>query len=98
MTGVEGYVESTASGLVAGISAAREVLGLERLDYTDITATGALAAYISNPGTSVKHFQPMNVNFGIMRPLEYKVKGGKQEKNRHISQRAIEKINGIVNK
>lgn len=97
MTGVEGYVESTASGLVAGISAAREVLGLSCVDYTDITATGALAMYISNPATSSKHFQPMNVNFGIMRPLEYKVKGGKQEKNRHISQRAINKINEILN-
>lgn len=98
MTGVEGYVESTASGLVAGIGAARDLLGLEPIDYTDLTATGALAAYISNSATSPKHFQPMNVNFGIMRLLEYKVKGGKQEKNRHISQRAIEKITEIVNK
>ncbi len=97
MTGVEGYVESTASGLVAGVGAARDILGLERLDYTDLTATGALAAYVSNPSISPKRFQPMNVNFGIMQPLEYKVKGGKQEKNKHISQRAIEKIKEIIN-
>ena len=95
MTGVEGYVESTASGFVAGINAARDILGLDRIIYPTDTAIGALAAYVSNPTITPKHFQPMNVNFGIMDTLNYKVKGGKQEKNRQISMRAIEKIKSI---
>ena len=96
MTGVEGYVESTASGFVAGVNAARDALGLERVVYTSDTAMGALAQYISNPGISQKQFQPMNINFGIIDPLDRKVKGGKQEKNRQISMRALEKIDCIT--
>ncbi len=93
MTGVEGYVESTASGLVAGINAARQVLGEEPFDFPDITATGALAHYVSDE--NVTRFQPMNVNFGIVRPLEKRVKGGKAAKNEALANRAMEKISEI---
>ncbi len=95
MTGVEGYVESTASGFVAGVNAARDALGKPRVIYGSDTAMGALAQYISNPGITAKQFQPMNVNFGIMDLLDKKVKGGKQEKNRQISARALERIEQI---
>lgn len=67
ITGVEGYVESTASGLVAGLNAIRELKGLEELVFPDSTAIGALAGYISS--YSGRNFQPMNVNFGIMKGL-----------------------------
>ena len=94
MTGVEGYVESTASGLVAGINAARLVLGEKLYDFPDITATGALAHYVSDE--NVTRFQPMNVNFGIVRPLEKRVKGGKAAKNEALANRAMEKVKEIA--
>lgn len=93
MTGVEGYVESTASGYVAGLNAARQVLGLNTIDFPDITAVGALAHYVSDE--NVTRFQPMNVNFGILTPLEKRVKGGKAAKNEALANRAIEKITEI---
>ncbi len=93
MTGVEGYLESASSGMVAGINAARRVLGLEEIDFTWQSAMGALANYISNPSVTV--FQPMNVNFGIIAPLDKKVKGGKKARNAAIGQRCIEKIKEI---
>lgn len=93
MTGVEGYVESTASGYVAGLNAARQVLGLDPVDFPDITAVGALAHYVSDE--NVTRFQPMNVNFGILSPLEKRVKGGKAAKNEALAARAIEKIKEI---
>ena len=68
MTGVEGYVESAASGLAAGIALARALQGKPKVDFTQKTAMGALAHYIS--GYAGKDFQPMNVNFGIVAPLE----------------------------
>ena len=86
MTGVEGYVESAASGMLAGIEKAREILGEAPADFPRATAIGALALYISDP--SIDKFQPMNVNFGIIEPLEYRVKG-KRNKNLEISQRAL---------
>ena len=86
MTGVEGYVESTASGLLAALAMAARVLGQPLPDFTDQTAIGALSLYISD--TSVTNFQPMNVNFGIMAPLGYKVKG-KANKNLAIANRAL---------
>ncbi|MBR2831547.1 MAG: methylenetetrahydrofolate--tRNA-(uracil(54)-C(5))-methyltransferase (FADH(2)-oxidizing) TrmFO [Oscillospiraceae bacterium] len=89
MTGVEGYVESAASGLLVGIETARELLGLPPADFPAETAVGALAAYIS--GGSVGGFQPMNINFGIMTPLGYKVKG-KRNKNAAISERSLHLI------
>ena len=86
MTGVEGYVESAASGMLVGIETARRILGLPPADFPQETAIGALAHYISSG--SVGDFQPMNVNFGIITPLEYRVKG-KRNKNAEISARAL---------
>ncbi len=87
VTGVEGYVESAASGLLCGIQTARELLGKAPLDFTRKTAIGALAAYVSDG--SVADFQPMNVNYGIIEPLDRRVKG-KRNKNAELSRRALE--------
>lgn len=92
ITGVEGYVESASSGLMAGINIARKLLGKEMIDATNATAIGALANYISDE--SVEKFQPMNVNFGIMEKLGYKVRG-KRERYEEISKKAIEKMKEI---
>ena len=89
MTGVEGYVESTASGLVAAVELAHRMLGLSPVDFPRETALGALAHYISD--TTVVNFQPMNVNFGIIPPLGYKVKG-KRNKNAELSRRALKTL------
>ena len=78
ITGVEGYVESTASGCLAALELARRLEGKPPIDFPRETAIGALALYISDE--TVAHFQPMNVNFGIMPPLGYRVKG-KRNKN-----------------
>lgn len=93
MTGVEGYVESAASGMLAGIETAAEILGLPAVDFPQETAIGALAQYIS--GGSVGAFQPMNINFGIIRPLEYRVKG-KRNKNAEISARSLRMIDRLI--
>ena len=95
MTGVEGYIESAASGMLVGIETAAEILGLEQADFPSTTAIGALAAYIS--GGSIGPFQPMNVNFGIIDPLGYRVKG-KRNKNLELSKRALETVSAIKNK
>lgn len=86
MTGVEGYVESCASGYLAAVSMAARLRGEPIPDFTDKTAIGALAHYISD--SSVTSFQPMNVNFGIIAPLEQRVKG-KANKNLAIAERAL---------
>lgn len=86
MTGVEGYVESCASGYVAAVSMAARLHGEPVPDFTNRTAIGALGYYISDE--TVHDFQPMNVNFGIIAPLEYRVKG-KANKNLAIAQRAL---------
>ena len=86
MTGVEGYVESAASGMLVGIETAARVLGLPPVDFPPQTAIGALALYVS--GGSVGDFQPMNINFGIISPLGYRVKG-KRNKNEEISKRSL---------
>ncbi len=86
MTGVEGYVESAASGLLVGIETAAAVLGLPAVDFPQETAIGALSLYIS--GGSVGDFQPMNINFGIITPLDHRVKG-KRNKNAAISERSL---------
>jgi methylenetetrahydrofolate--tRNA-(uracil-5-)-methyltransferase len=93
ITGVEGYVESTASGLLCGLQTARELLGQEPADFTRETAIGALAAYVSD-GT-VSDFQPMNVNYGIIAPLEGKVKG-KRNRNAILSQRALTRLDQVL--
>ena len=95
ITGVEGYVESTASGLLTGIETARELLGKEPLNFPPETAVGALAAYISNE--SVSEFQPMNVNYGIIPPLEVRVKG-KRNKNAVLSDRALTALQAIIDR
>lgn len=87
ITGVEGYVESTASGYLAAVELSRRMQGKEPLNFPPETALGALALYISNE--SVSDFQPMNVNFGIIPPLGYRVKG-KRNKNAVLSQRALD--------
>jgi methylenetetrahydrofolate--tRNA-(uracil-5-)-methyltransferase len=89
MTGVEGYVESCASGLLAGLEMGRRLKNLTPLDFPRETAVGALGLYISD--ASIGKFQPMNINFGIMPPLDQRVKG-KREKNSLISQRALETL------
>ena len=89
ITGVEGYVESTASGCLTAMELARELLGKPPIDFPQETAMGALALYISEE--SVVHFQPMNVNFGLIPPLGYRVKG-KRNKNAELSKRALEAL------
>ena len=93
MTGVEGYVESAASGMLAGIETAREILGQPPADFPEETAIGSLALYVS--GGSVGAFQPMNINFGIIRPLGYRVKG-KRNKNTEISKRSLEIVGRMI--
>ena len=90
MTGVEGYVESCASGLLVGIETARRLLGQPPADFPQETAIGALGLYISG-GSVSGDFQPMNINFGIISPLGYRVKG-KRNKNEAISARSLEII------
>ena len=89
ITGVEGYVESTASGCLAAMELARELQGKPPIDFPQETAMGALALYISDG--SVVHFQPMNINFGLIPPLGYRVKG-KRNKNAELSKRALEAL------
>lgn len=86
VTGVEGYVESTASGFVCAVELAHRLLGKPPVDFPTETALGALAGYISNE--SVTDFQPMNINFGIIPPLDHKVKG-KRNKNAELSARGL---------
>ena len=93
MTGVEGYVESTASGLLAAIEMGRRIKGLSPIDFPTYTAIGALAGYISDQ--SVVKFQPMNVNFGIIDPLNYKFKGKKHDRYLEVSRRALCAIDEI---
>lgn len=95
MTGVEGYVESAASGMLVGIETAARVLGLPAVDFPQETAIGALGLYIS--GGSVGDFQPMNINFGIISPLGYRVKG-KRNKNAEISKRSLGIIDELLKK
>ena len=87
MTGVEGYIESAGSGLVAGINAAREALGEQRVEFPKTTMLGAMASYVANGGASA--FAPMNANFGIIEPLGARVKGGKVAKNQALADRAL---------
>ncbi|MCM3123323.1 MULTISPECIES: FADH(2)-oxidizing methylenetetrahydrofolate--tRNA-(uracil(54)-C(5))-methyltransferase TrmFO [Bacillaceae] len=93
MTGVEGYVESAASGLIAGINAARLVKGEEPLEFPHETAMGSMARYITT--TNAKNFQPMNANFGLFPDLPEKIKA-KQERNEKHASRALETIQKFV--
>ena len=93
MTGVEGYVESAASGMLVGIETAARLLELPPVDFPQETAIGALGLYISHG--SIGDFQPMNINFGIISPLTYRVKG-KRNKNAEISARSLAQIDELV--
>lgn len=93
MTGVEGYVESAASGLMAGIHAARAYLELPDVTFPEETAHGALAHYISNP--EINDFQPMNVNFGLLPSLGKKIRN-KKEKNGLIAERALNALQDVL--
>ena len=92
MTGVEGYVESAASGFLVGVETARRLIGRPPVDFPRETAIGALGLYVSNP--SVTMFQPMNINFGIMPPPDHRVKG-KRNKNAELSARSLAIIDQI---
>ena len=92
MTGVEGYVESAASGFLVGVETARRLRGMEPVDFPRETAIGALGLYVSNQ--SITQFQPMNINFGIIPPLDHRVKG-KRNKNAELSQRSLAIIDEI---
>ena len=93
MTGVEGYVESTASGYLAAVAMAAKVQGREIPDFPKTTAIGALGMYISD-GT-IENFQPMNVNFSIISPLEQRIRK-KAEKNLAIANRSLAVIDALV--
>ena len=91
ITGVEGYIESTASGYLAGYYASLYAIGKESpVEFSPRTMIGAMSHYVSDP--NVKHFVPMNANFGLIEPLGYKVKGKKKDKNLAYAARAIEEI------
>ena len=93
MTGVEGYVESAASGFLAAVAMAAKVQGKEIPEFPKTTAIGALGMYISDP--SVENFQPMNINFSIIQPLEQRIRK-KAEKNLSIANRSLEVIDSMV--
>ncbi len=93
MTGVEGYVESTASGYLAAVAMAAKVQGRELPDFPRTTAIGALGLYISDG--SIENFQPMNVNFSIIDPLQQRIRK-KAEKNLAISNRSLEVIDEMI--
>jgi len=93
MTGVEGYVESAASGLIAGINAARLVKGEELLEFPHETVIGSMARYITS--ANQKNFQPMNANFGLLPDLPEKIRG-KKERNEQHANRALETIQNFM--
>ncbi|KZN95679.1 MULTISPECIES: FADH(2)-oxidizing methylenetetrahydrofolate--tRNA-(uracil(54)-C(5))-methyltransferase TrmFO [Aeribacillus] len=95
MTGVEGYVESAASGLIAGINAACLVLGKELIEFPDETAMGSMAKYITTADPN--NFQPMNANFGLFKPLDTHIKV-KKERNEQLAKRALQTIQKISKK
>ncbi|MBQ3528636.1 MAG: methylenetetrahydrofolate--tRNA-(uracil(54)-C(5))-methyltransferase (FADH(2)-oxidizing) TrmFO [Clostridia bacterium] len=94
MTGVEGYVESAASGLVAGLNAARRATGKEPYIFPDTMMIGAMARYVSE-GSEVD-FQPMNANFGLVRRADHKIKGGKKVRYQFYAERALSETDRIL--
>ncbi len=96
MTGVEGYIESTGSGLVAGLAAAARAAGEAAVAFPPETMLGAMAAYVSDE--TVSHFQPMNANFGIIAPLAVKVKGGKLARNEAYAVRSLATVDEIAHR
>ena len=95
MTGVEGYVESTASGFLAAVAMAAKVQGRELPDFPKETAIGALGLYVSD--SRVDNFQPMNINFSIIAPLEQRIRK-KAEKNLAIANRSLAIIDEMKTK
>ena len=93
ITGVEGYVESASSGFIAGIAAARRALGLEPIDFPAVTVIGSLGHYVSSGGLG--KFQPMNASFGLLSPLETRVKGGKRARNDEYANRSLAAVGSI---
>ncbi|UOE92850.1 FADH(2)-oxidizing methylenetetrahydrofolate--tRNA-(uracil(54)-C(5))-methyltransferase TrmFO [Alkalihalobacillus sp. LMS39] len=95
ITGVEGYVESAAAGLIAGMNAARLVQNKDVLTFPQETVLGSMANYITT--ANAKNFQPMNANFGLLPPLEKRIKN-KQERNEQLANRALTTIQNFVKK
>ncbi len=93
MTGVEGYVESTASGYLAAVAMAARLQGRELPEFTKETAVGALGLYVSD--SQIVNFQPMNINFSIITPLEQRIRK-KAEKNLAIANRSLEQIDALI--
>ena len=93
MTGVEGYVESTASGFLAAVAMAAKVQGKVPVEFPKTTAIGALGLYISD--STVENFQPMNINFSIIQPLEQRIRK-KAEKNLAIANRSLAVIDELI--
>lgn len=93
MTGVEGYVESAASGLIAGINAAHAALEREKIVFPADTALGSMAGYIT--AADFEHFQPMNANFGLFPKLEARIRQ-KKEKNEALARRALESLRSFI--
>jgi len=93
MTGVEGYVESAASGLIAGINAARHVQGKSCLVFPEASIIGSLAHYIT--AADYEHFQPMNANFGIVPPPAERIRS-KKERNEALAARALEQLRSFI--
>ena len=94
MTGVEGYVESAASGWLAGFNAARRLTGKAPFLPEAVTVIGALARYVSDP--AVTSFQPMNANFGLVLPPDRKIRGGKSARNQALAERSLAYLDGIL--
>lgn len=94
LTGVEGYMESTASGLIAAIGLACALQGKAEPDFTGSTVVGALARHVTTP---TPNFQPMNANFGILDPLPFRVKG-KRNRYEKLSEHALETLNEVINR
>ena len=94
ITGVEGYVESAAMGLVAGVSMSRLIQGKEPISFPQETAIGALCSYVTTPNAT---FQPMNVNFGLLPPLEQRIRN-KKERNQLLSERALEQMRLFIHR
>lgn len=95
ITGVEGYMESAASGILAGINAANKILGKEKFLPSELTMTGALARYISD--TSVKNFQPMGASFGLLPPLGEKIRD-KKLRYETLAERGLSDLKSMLEK
>ena len=94
MTGVEGYVESIASGFACGVNMARQLAGRDLIEFSSQTALGALARHISQYDGD--NFQPMNINFGLIDPLERRVRG-KRNRYSQVAERALAQVEQMRN-